>query len=260
MTALAPWVTDVELADEARLANVNLPTGITLADLCDAATEELWRLSGARYDARSVTVRPHRLVSHCTCIIPFDLSLSGSGQVNGFGTFGPGWGGCRCDHGSSFELRFPVSAVTSVTVDGAALAENVDWILADQRLLVRIGRSWPCCQNLSTPDGSPGTWSVAYTYGSPPPVAGRLAAREMVIAMALDASGKPNKLPSRTESVTRQGVSASINDASSRNAGRPGWHMPTGILAIDRFLASVNPYRLQRAPQSTSPDSLVGAE
>ncbi|MEO5774513.1 MAG: hypothetical protein ABIQ32_10410, partial [Sphingomicrobium sp.] len=141
MTALTPWITDVELTDEARLVNINLPSGITLAGLCDSATSYRWAASGAQFNARDITVRPSRLVASCGC---------GWGPFGMITPFGQGWGGCQCDAGQGYDLSYPAS-VTTVTVDGVALAASA-WSLYDRRTLVRNAlpgapSSWPCCQD-----------------------------------------------------------------------------------------------------------------
>lgn len=62
---LAPWVNESDLTDDPDLLNIKLPTGVTMSDLCEAATDYLWRASGSRYDAHEITVRPSHLVSGC---------------------------------------------------------------------------------------------------------------------------------------------------------------------------------------------------
>jgi len=254
VSGLAPWVTDVDLTDDARMANIRMPGGVSTADLCDAATDYLWRASGARYNARAINVRPSRLVSSCGCAWgPFGLGYgSAGGGWSSFG-FGPGWGGCNCD-GGALALRAPASAIT-VTVEGVALAASA-WTLYDGHLLVRNAlpggaASWPCCQSLASPDGGPGTWSVAYTTGTPPPALGVLAARELVVECALQVCGKPNRLPTGTTSVTRTGVS--VNLAGKTDVSRAG-----SLPLTSMFLEVSNPNDLLRAPCSVSPDTLIG--
>lgn len=233
---LAPWVSDTEMTDDPDLLNIALPTGVTLAALCDAATDYLWRASGARYDAYQVTVRPSRLTAACVDSGP---SLGLHGQGDGYV--------------SEVRLEGPASDIT-VTVDGEALGAD-EWTLFDGYRLLRVGGLWRCCQDLTLADGALGTWSVRYTSGPPTPPLGRLAARELTKQLALYHSGRPSKLPAGTTSVTRAGISVNIDRPKRSSGGDPG---TSGLPTVELFLDASNPNRLRRAPLVLSPDVQVG--
>src|SRR5690606_3831730 len=87
----------------------------------------------------------------------------------------------------------------------------------------------------------PGDFEVTYTYGSPPPVAGRMAARMLAIEFAKLWSGDEEcSLPTRVTSVSRQGITFTILDSQDFIDD-----LRTGVYAVDLFLKSVNPNRAQ---------------
>jgi hypothetical protein len=243
VTGLARWVNEADLTDTPALRNLALPTGVTLGDCCAASTDYLWRASGCRYDAREVTVRPSRLVAGCRHSWG---ALDPSQRIAGYSLGESDW--IR-----EINLEGPASNV-SVIVDGVQLAET-EFVLVDGYRLVRVGQSWPCCQDLSLPDGAPGTWSVRHTAGVLPPPLGRLAARELTVEVALFHSGKPSKLPAGTTSITRTGITIQMRQPKRANGGDSG---TTGLPTVELFLDAVNPGRQRQGALVLSPDTLAG--
>lgn len=243
MTELARWVNEADLIDVPALANVALPTGVSIDDCCAAATDYLWRASGARYDARELTIRPSRLVAGCGHALAF---LDPSRKLDAYTLLESDW--IR-----EINLEGPASNV-SVIVDGVPLATS-EFLLVDGHRLVRVGQAFPCCQDLTLPAGSPGTWSVRYTSGTLPPRLGAMAAREMAVEIALFHSGKASKLPAGVTSITRTGITMQMNRPKRSSGGDPG---TTGMPSVELFLDAVNPKRRQQAPLVLSPDTLVG--
>ncbi len=243
MSELARWVEEAELIDDRALVNVALPTGVSLDDICAAATDYLWRASGARYDARDLTVRPSRLVEGCGHSLAL---LDPSRALGAFSLLASDWV-------PEIRLEAPASNV-SVIVDGVPLADT-EFIVVDGYRLIRVGQAWPCCQDLSLPDGSPGTWSYSQTAGTVPPPLGRLAARELAIQLALYHSGKESKLPAGTTSLTRAGITVQMQRPKRSSGGDPG---TTGLPTVELFLDATNPGRQRQAPLVLSPDTLVG--
>lgn len=103
------------------------------------------------------------------------------------------------------------------------------------------------------------TWStcnieVTYTYGTPVPFAGKMAAKLLAIELVKMYEGDPEcALPQRVTSVSRQGVSYTILDSQDFiEEGR------TGIYAIDLFLKSANPDRAKARAKVFSPDMARG--
>lgn len=109
----------------------------------------------------------------------------------------------------------------------------------------------------STIFGTPNAkWSssnveVTYTYGSPPPTAGRAAARILALELVKLYEGDDTcALPQRVTSVARQGVSYTVLDNQSFID-----ELRTGIYAIDLFLKTANPDRARARSRVFSPDT-----
>lgn len=134
-------------------------------------------------------------------------------------------------------LEGPVYDIVTVTLDDQDLDPS-EYVLEGD-VLYRIGKRWPS-NNMSLPRGYPGTWSVTYIQGAPPPIfmptyVGRLAS-EMIVACE---DAKRCKLPRTVISTSRSGVTHVFDPTRMLRAGF------TGIPEIDTWLASVNPNNLQ---------------
>jgi hypothetical protein len=103
------------------------------------------------------------------------------------------------------------------------------------------GRGWGVCD---------GDTVFTYTYGEPPPLGGRDAAVELAVELARDAvNSSACRLPQRTTSVSRQGVSFEVLDSFDfLDRGR------TGLVTVDLWLASVNPDARPQPSGVWSPD------
>lgn len=92
---------------------------------------------------------------------------------------------------------------------------------------------------------------VTYTYGSPVPAAGKMAARTLAIEFAKLWSGDDDcMLPQRVTSISRQGVSYTLLDSQDFIQ-----ELRTGVYAVDLFLKSVNPDGARRKSKVFSPDT-----
>lgn len=228
-TEPAPWVTeDPDLLGETRLEGVTLPSGYTLDDCCQIATNHLWRVTGRRFTTYTRTFRPTRAGS-CGCEM-------GWGSVASWWSYGTNWwnGGvsCGCAAVQGVELPDLVESIIGVTVEGVPLSPSAYQLLND-RLLVRTdGLSFPCCQRVDVAAGSPGTWSIDFTGGSPPPADGKIAARELAIEIArhLNNSATKTRLGARVATVSRQGVTFNVRTVDKGL---------TGIPLVDLFIESV---------------------
>jgi hypothetical protein len=103
-----------------------------------------------------------------------------------------------------------------------------------------------------TPNASwnPCDVEVTYTYGTPPPTAGKFAAKLLATEFVKLWDGDDTcTLPDRVSSVTRQGVSYTILDNQDYVDD-----LRTGIYAIDLFLKSVNPDRARAKARVFSVD------
>lgn len=150
--------------------------------------------------------------------------------------------GCTPLHALDLGLRPLLDA--TVTIDGAAFA---DWRIDDEREIVRLdGAPWPTCQDLAAADGL----IIEATYGIAPPPAGVRAAKVLATEIYLSRTDPDAcRLPKRTQSISRQGISMTMLDPMEfLDGGR------TGLYDVDLFLAAHNPHRATRRPAVLSPD------
>lgn len=147
---------------------------------------------------------------------------------------------------SVVRLPGPVASITAVKIDGLTLAASS--YALEGELLYRTSGEWPS-QNLLAPAGGIGTWTVEYLRGYAPPP----GAATMVGMLALEfwkaCQGKGCKLPARTQSVARQGITVTMPDLKDLLVARS-----TGIPAVDRWLAAINPHGHTQPPRVLSPD------
>jgi hypothetical protein len=108
----------------------------------------------------------------------------------------------------------------------------------------------------STIYGSPNApWTssnveVTYTYGSPPPTAGKAAARVLATELVkLYENDDTCALPQRVTSVARQGVTYTVLDNQDFVD-----ELRSGIYVVDLFLKTVNPDKARARSRVFSPD------
>jgi hypothetical protein len=92
---------------------------------------------------------------------------------------------------------------------------------------------------------------VSYTYGTPPPTAGRAAARVLATELVkLYENDDTCALPQRVTSISRQGVSYTVLDNQDFIA-----ELRTGLYAVDLFLKTANPDKARARARVFSPDT-----
>lgn len=205
------------------------------------ASDVLFQLTGRAWPGVcSATVRP------CMDRPAVPWSVRGTG-VSGCNTLGH----CACGGLSEILLPGrPIVSVTQVKIDGEVIAA-ARYRVDDFRSLVYLPESdsaerqgWPCCQRLDLADSETDTWSVAYTFGSAPPVGGVMAAKalgcELALAMSPETVGLC-RLPKRITSITRQGVSLAILDPLTLFSDGL-----TGIPEVDLWVSSIRVGRARR--------------
>lgn len=218
-------------------------------DAVDQASQILFELSGRQFAGLcSKTVRPCR--TGCGC----DWQVLSRGYVIWHGDY---WNcnntACGCSPLSSVLLSgYPVREITEVKIDGAVIAES-EYRLDRKRYLIRKnGGQWPGCQDLSLDDTEEGTWSVSYTYGQNPPLAGRAAATELACEVYKSCAGDEEcVLPDGVSRIQRQGI------VIERNAfvawGRQLGIWRTGLPLVDLFLNAYNPSGIRRRTTFITP-------
>jgi hypothetical protein len=96
----------------------------------------------------------------------------------------------------------------------------------------------------------PADIEITYTYGTNPPLLGKMAARRIATEFIKLWMGHEDcALPERVTSVTRQGVSYTVLDSQDFLE-----EMRLGIYEIDLFLKTVNPNKAQKRSKVYTPD------
>lgn len=241
------WPVDRSCLPDAGPNEVDIQQQVDAENLAVAV---LWALSGRQFGVCPVLARPCRQPCH--------------GLLNDYGYAAPSFGtpwlpvwdgtnwrniscGCgpKCSWVSPNVVHLvssgqPIQSIEEVVIAGEVLDPSQYRLEGD--LLYRVGADWPH-QDLTKPLDEPGTWSVTYLRGNPPPPGTAklvgLLAQEFLAACR----GGKCRLPRRVRSVTRQGVSYDMIDPTDIYAAGK-----TGIPEIDLWLAAVNPHHIMAAP------------
>lgn len=216
----------------------------------ERASEILWMLSGRHWygggcteeaTLRSCPPQPgegtwpyHRSWRRCACWA--------YGTWQG-GLLWPAAGEVRVEHvGAPFAVRlprYPVTSILAVTIDGDPF---IDYTFTRAGWLERTdGRGWAVCEASTV---------ISYAWGQAPPAGGRDAAVELGVELIKSKLGLDScRLPLRTVSVTRQGVTQTIMDpAEFLDKGK------VGLPGVDMWLAAVNPQATPQTSRVWSPD------
>lgn len=214
------------------------------------AIDVLWALSGRQFSCSTVFVRPCAPRQIATGYTGYERTALPWQFPVMFVDDDP-WSdvGCGCDSGcrtsgpGMVHLPGPVQSIDKVIIDGATL--EVSQYVLERDVLYRRGDSvsWPD-QNLSRPDGEPGTWSVTYQQGLPAPTyVGVLTATLASELVAACTEGAECRIPRTVTGSSRRGVSYDFDPSKMLAAGK------TGLPEVDMWLASVNPNQLAAAPE-----------
>lgn len=240
------WLTGDDVADccSSALETVGSMT-VLLDDAADEASQLLYELSGHRWSGVCTrTVRP----CHSSCGCGWQV-LSRGHVVAAWDSWDCGGRSCGCQDLSRVRLSGYVRGVTQVKIDGL-IVSPADYRVDEHRWLTRLdGSRWPACARLDLPDTEEGTFSVTYTYGKAPPLAGVNAARQLACQIFMSCAGSAGGgggeclIPDGVTRVTRQGITMDraffgLNKASGK------WE--SGLDAVDRFLNAYNPHGLRR--------------
>ena len=235
------------------------------AEAAVAASDVLYELSGRIFPGACgpVTVRPvNRPTDSDSRAYGATLSSIGWVASQGFATAYGSYNPAIFTHfGSaeppSIELPYAVTEIKEVKIDGVVIPAE-EYELQDFKTLVRVmppvgtqptqRYGWPSSQLMNRKDTEPGTFSITYMYGNPPPALGMLAAKKLSEVFALPQLGGEG-YPRRITSMQRQGVSAQITDVM--DLLQKGM---LGIYEVDAFIAAYNPKKLARQSAVWSPD------
>ena len=226
----------------------------------DWAKYVLWALTGRRYGACPVTLRP------CGPTCENSVGYLAYPVVEG-GSTGP-WmlpwldggvwrncgcsGGCSCAATCEVVIPGPVAELSEVKVDGivlAASAYRVDYV-GNRTVLVRTdGGCWPQCQDMDVSTDEVGSFAITYKLGTPVPASGQIAAGLLAREFAKACQGQDCALPQQLASLSRNGVEVQVLDPTTGLDNGL-----TGIAQVDLWVRSVNPYRKAQRSRVYSPD------
>lgn len=246
---------------------------VQLDQIAITASMLMYELSGRQWSGicGPVTVRPCRQGGCGAGLNSWGASQWSWGYWSGSWGYGSFWGNenggrlCSCGYDSKVELAgYPVTEITQVKIDGAVVPTTFtggepQYRLDQWRYLTRLSDPaspneplhWPACQRLDLEDDQPGTWSVRYRYGVPPPPLGFEAAKQIACQLMLAVAGQPCQLPANVTQIARQGNTIQRITPLAQMLRTGG----TGLMMVDAFLAAYNPAGLRRRPAVFSPDT-----
>lgn len=268
LTVCEPWATIDDLPATGVCRDTAAADPYLFDDALLEASDLLNRWSAFQYPGLCTdVVRPCARARSSRNVADWSHHGAAGGVVGGW-SWQPSWGSCgcarplgrpcSCNGPSEVALgRWPVVSVELVMVDGVELDPQC-YEVADLRWLRRlpdVGETaqrswpcwWPCCQRVDLPDSEPDTFSVEFTFGSPPPPSGKAAALELACEIARARAGAACNLPAEVVNVVTQGLTYSL--AQPDVSGRA--QLP---LAVRWFLDAVNPAGQTRPAMVWSPD------
>jgi hypothetical protein len=234
------WIQPEELG---HYANTEYAT-----EACEVATFLLWAMSGRKYTGETVVTERY------TCVLR-NNRMGPSTKTNSPVLFGGDvfnipsgdydeYSELTAD-GLSPDARIrlrgrPVTKVIAIRNKLGTIIDPSSYYLVDHSTIhVAAGTPWTPCNT-----------EITYMYGTPVPVAGKMAALTMATEFAkLWAGDDDCALPQRITSISRQGVSYTILDNQEFIA-----ELRTGLYAVDLFLKTVNPDNARRKSKVFTPD------
>ncbi len=235
------WASIADLPTE--VAELHSPA--EWAGFLAVATDVLWGATGRRWRGAGATATAvlraappgdggwpwHRSWGRCACYLGNDGGL-------------PAWRPWSGVHTEPLAVRLPhpdATAVLDITLDHVPFAGT--WTLQGPWLTRTDGPGWPACRDRVR---------ITYTYGVDPPLGGRMACAELAAELGKAAApdcGLECRLPARTRSISRQGISFEVVD--SLDFLEKGL---TGIAGIDLWIRAVNPSGRKQTGRVWSPD------
>lgn len=236
------WVTAEELGD--KYAYTEYTT-----EAIQMASYLLWAMSGRKYTGETTvterytcTLRNNRLGPSRKTTSPIlfggDVYNIPSGDYDEYSELTAD--GMSPD--SRIRLRGrPVTKIHSMRNRTGSIINPSNYYLVDHAVIhVKAGTAWTPCNT-----------EVTYSYGTPVPVAGKMAAKTLATEfIKLWTEDETCQLPQRVTSVSRQGVSYTILDNQEFIE-----ELRTGLLVVDLFLKTVNPDNARRKAKVFSVDN-----
>lgn len=237
--------------DVANCCNVEIGSDVDVFDeVVDKASQVLFELSGRKYlGTGTKTVWP--ACDSCVC----GYQILSRGHIVGpwdWGVYTSLCDACTvvCDPSRVKLSGFPVRTVDQVKIDGSILAPT-EYRLDLHRYVTRLNDTrWPLRNDWTRADTEDGTWTITYTFGEDPPLAGRNAAQQLACELYKACAGQECALPTGATRVTRQGITIE-RQFFQRDRTTGSWR--TGLSMVDMFLNAYNPSGLIRTPVFWAP-------
>jgi len=220
-------------------------------EACKSASYLLWGMSGRKFSG--VTTVTERYVSsydpylrsggssltYTPTLVDGNVVNIASGGFNRYADDDFQGDGTSANSRVRLRGRKVVKVHTLRDLDGNII-DSDKYYLSDHSTILGVpGSGW-----------SPSQVEVTYTYGTPPPTAGRAAARVLATELVkLYEDDDTCALPQRVTSISRQGVSYTLLDNQDFID-----ELKTGIYAIDLFLKTANPDKARARARVFSPD------
>lgn len=220
-------------------------------DACKTASYLLWGMSGRKYSGTTTVTESY--VSAYDPLLRLGSSAKNYAPVlvdghvenvrsDGFGRFGEyDFLGDGTSSRSRLRLRGrKVQKIHAVRDHKGKIISPSKYYLSEHSTLIATpGANW-----------TPSNVEVTYSYGTPPPAAGKAAARILALELVKMYEGDETcALPQRVTSISRQGVSYTLLDSQDFID-----ELRTGIYAIDLFLKTANPDKARARARVFSPD------
>ena len=220
-------------------------------EACKSASYLLWGMSGRKYSG--VTTVTERYVSsydpylrsggssltYTPVLVDGNIVNIASGGFNRYADDDFQGDGTSANSRVRLRGRKVIKVHTLRDLDGNIIEPNKYYLSDHSTILGVPGSGW-----------SPSQVEVTYTYGTPPPTAGRAAARVLATELVkLYEDDDTCALPQRVTSISRQGVSYTLLDNQDFID-----ELKTGIYAIDLFLKTANPDKARARARVFSPD------
>lgn len=230
MSAL--WVQPSELGD---MANSEYAE-----EACRVASYLLWAMSGRKFFGTGTTTE--RYIRNTIGTLPglstkTNIAMLYKGEVRNVMLYAQEW--------TSPEARIrlrarPVTEIHTIRLDNGTIISPKDYVLVDNSTVQFYNASlW-----------NPYNVEITYSYGTPPPVAGKMAARTLAREFAkLWAGDEDCALPRRVTSISRQGVSYTLLDSQDFID-----EIKTGVYEVDLFLKTANPAKASQRSRVFSVD------
>lgn len=227
------WVTTDELTgvDENGVSYANNEYAY---EACKMASQILWAFSGRKFNGTTTVTEKYQCSE--------DLYETPLSVLNPFEGLTHVNARITTPYSNRNRLRLrggPVVKIHNIRDRFGSIVDPSSYYLSDfSTLQPHAGRAWSYCDI-----------EVTYTYGSPPPTAGKAAARLLAQELVKAFNGASNSLPARVTSISRQGVTYTILDDQDFLD-----NMRTGIYAVDLFLKMANPAKAIMKSKVFSPD------